>query len=68
MEMKIKRIRSGLKITGNKEELLDAMLLASSMEIRNYKQRGELIIASGGRRLESLEKFEKKLKKAHRVQ
>lgn len=66
--MKIKRIRSGLKITGNKEELLDAMLLASSMEIRNYKQRGELIIASGGRRLESLEKFEKKLKKAHRVQ
>lgn len=68
MEMKIKRIRTGLKITGNKEELLDAMLLASSMEIRNYKQRGELIIASSGRRLESLEKFEKKLKKAHRVQ
>lgn len=62
--MDIKKTKAGLRIEGSTGELLDAMLIASSMGIRNYKSMGDLIIVGSG---EILEKLEKKIKTAHLI-
>lgn len=58
--MEIKRIRGGLKIKGNKIELLDAMLLAYNMGFANKKE-GKILTIRGNSM--QMEKLERKIKK-----